>query len=101
VDVDLKLEKPPQVLFHGTGEKYVPSILLQGLLPKSRLYVHLSWDIIEAEKVALRHGKPVIFRIDTESMIKDRYKFYLSANRVWLTKEVPAQYLTLLFNKTE
>ena len=42
VDVELKQEIPPKILYHGTGEKYVCSILQQGLIPKSRLYVHLS-----------------------------------------------------------
>ena len=46
VDVDVELEKavPPSVLYHGTGEKFVASIDETGLLPKSRLYVHLSSD---------------------------------------------------------
>lgn len=35
---------PPDILYHGTGEKYVSSIDKEGLLPKSRLYVHLSKD---------------------------------------------------------
>ena len=96
VDVELKQEIPPKILYHGTGEKYVCSILQQGLIPKSRLYVHLSWDTATAEDVAKRHGKPVIISVDAESMTKDGYKFYLSANRVWLTKEVPARYLAII-----
>ena len=94
VDVELKQESPPKTLYHGTGEKYVSSILQQGLIPKSRLYVHLSWDTATAEFVGKRHGKPVVFSVDAESMAKDGYIFYLSDNRAWLTKEVPARYLT-------
>ena len=96
VDVELKQETPPDVLYHGTGEKYVPSILQKGLIPKSRLYVHLSQDTSTAEAVAKRHGKPILFRINTKLMVRDGYKFYLSANHVWLTKEVPVQYLSIL-----
>ena len=33
VDVEFKEEKPPEILYHGTGEKYVSSILVQGLVP--------------------------------------------------------------------
>ena len=95
VDVELKQEIPPEILYHGTGEKYVASILQKGLIPKSRLYVHLSWDALTAETVARRHGKPVIFSVDAESMTKDGYIFYLSANQVWLTKEVPVRYLAI------
>ena len=43
-DVELKKAVPPDILYHGTGEKYVSSIDKEGLLPKSRLYVHLSKD---------------------------------------------------------
>ena len=44
VSVELDEAVPPEILWHGTGEKYVSSIDKQGLLPKSRLYVHLSKD---------------------------------------------------------
>ena len=93
VDVDLEEKAPPDVLWHGTGEKYVSSIDRQGLIPKSRLYVHLSADIETAKKVGSRHGKPVIYTIDCRKMAEDGYRFYLSANGVWLTKSVPPQYL--------
>lgn len=94
VDVELEEKEPPQYLFHGTGEKYVASIEELGLLPKSRLYVHLSAYYSTAETVGTRHGEPVIYRIRSKKMFRDGYKFYLSANGVWLTKNVPPQYFT-------
>ncbi len=93
VDVQLEAKIPPDILYHGTGEKYVNSIDQAGLLPKSRLYVHLSKDKETARKVGSRHGKAVIYEIDTQTMVKDGYQFYLSVNNVWLTKEVPVKYL--------
>ena len=63
VDVELKKASPPEILWHGTGEKYVESILGKGLIPKSRLYVHLSKDYDTAVKVGIRHGKPVVFKV--------------------------------------
>ena len=51
VDVELKEKEPPEYLYHGTVEKYVKSINQDGLIPKSRLYVHLSKDIKTAENV--------------------------------------------------
>lgn len=95
VDVDVELEevKPPQYLYHGTGEKYVTSIDTQGLIPKSRLYVHLSGDIETALKVGSRHGKPVIYRVLAEQMSDAGMVFYKSVNGVWLTKSVPLKYL--------
>lgn len=93
VDVDLAVVNPPEVLYHGTGEKFVESIDTQGLLPKSRLYVHLSADTDTAVKVGSRHGKPVIYRVLSGKMCRDGYVFYKSVNGVWLTKSVPVEYL--------
>ena len=56
VDVELKEAVPPEVLYHGTGRKYVESINKEGLLPRQRLYVHLSGDVETALKVGKRHG---------------------------------------------
>ena len=93
VDVELEKKEPPEVLYHGTGVKSVGSIKEKGLLPMERLYVHLSADIETATKVGKRHGSPYIFRVDTAQMSKDGYDFFQSVNGVWLTKEVPVQYL--------
>ena len=95
VDVELEEVMPPAVLYHGTGKKYVDSIDKQGLIPKSRLYVHLSLDKETAYEVGKRHGSPYIYKVDSEAMHKDGYKFFLSVNGVYLTKEVPTKYLSL------
>lgn len=94
VDVELEEVQPPEVLFHGTGERFVASINEQGLIPKSRLYVHLSLDEETAHKVGQRHGKPLIYKVKSGEMYRDGYKFYRSVNGVWLTKAVPVKYLT-------
>ena len=96
VDVELEEKTPPDILWHGTGEKYVDSIDVQGLIPKSRLYVHLSPDTETARKVGGRHGRPVIYEINCREMTKDGFQFFLSANHIWLTKNVPARYLKKL-----
>jgi putative RNA 2'-phosphotransferase len=94
VDVELEEQQPPEILYHGTGEKYVASIDAQGLIPKSRLYVHLSRDEETANKVGSRHGKPVIYKVNSGDMYRDGYKFFCSVNGVWLTNEVPVKYLS-------
>lgn len=93
VDVELDELEPPDILWHGTGEKYEISIDNQGLIPKSRLYVHLSSDVATAKKVGERHGKLVLYKILSKKMYDDGYKFYLSKNGVWLTNQVPSDYL--------
>lgn len=94
VDVELEKIEPPKYLFHGTGVKYKASIDKEGLIPKSRLYVHLSADIETAEKVGRRHGKSFIYRVNSREMENAGYEFFRSANGVWLTKKVPSEYLS-------
>ena len=96
VDVELPLAEPPETLYHGTAQRFAASIEAQGLLPQNRLYVHLSPDPETAEKVGRRHGEPVIYLVAAGQMYRDGYRFYLSANGVWLTKVVPAPYLKRL-----
>lgn len=94
VDVELEEVEPPEILYHGTGEKYVDSIDEQGLIPKSRLYVHLSPDEDTAKKVGHRHGKPVIYTVRSGEMYRNGISFYRSVNGVWLVKAVPVKYFT-------
>lgn len=96
VDVELEACEPPLVLYHGTGKKYTSSILESGLIPKSRLYVHLSSDIETALNVGKRHGEPVLYHVASGQMYRDGYEFFLSKNGVWLTKEVPVKYLRII-----
>ena len=96
VDVELPVTEPPEILYHGTGEKYAVSIDAQGLLPRRRLYVHLSGDEDTARSVGIRHGKPVIYKILSGQMSRNGFVFYRSGNGVWLTKTVPAMYLRRL-----
>lgn len=93
VDVELQEIIPPEFLWHGSAKKYFQSISEKGLIPKSRLYVHLSEDEETAVNVGKRHGEPVIFKVHSGDMAKDGYKFYRSKNGVWLTKQVPVKYL--------
>lgn len=96
VDIELTEITPPRILYHGTGEKYITSIMKHGLLPKSRLYVHLSSDYETAMNVGSRHGKPVIIEVSAKKMFEKGYKFYLSENKVWLTKKVPCDFLSMI-----
>ncbi len=97
VDVELKVCEPPEILYHGTGEKYVSSILKEGLIPKSRLYVHLSKDEATAKQVGSRHGTPAVFAVEAGEMHRRGHVFFLSENGVWLVKHVPASYLHRLY----
>ncbi|MCM1133428.1 MAG: RNA 2'-phosphotransferase [Ruminococcus flavefaciens] len=95
VDVDMGFAEkiPPEILYHGTAERFVDSILAEGLKKGSRQYVHLSADEETASKVGIRHGKPHIFRVLAGEMHRKGYKFHCSENGVWLTDYVPTEFL--------
>jgi putative RNA 2'-phosphotransferase len=95
IKVDLKLspKEPPAILYHGTDSRFMDSINQEGLKPGQRHHVHLSTDIATATAVGKRYGKVVILEIDAEAMQKQGYKFFLSDNNVWLTENVPPQFL--------
>jgi putative RNA 2'-phosphotransferase len=96
VEVDLQLEEkePPDVLFHGTVERFLASIMAEGLKKGKRHHVHLSSDTETARKVGARRGKPVILQVNAGKMHSQGFKFYLSVNGVWLTDSVPSVFLT-------
>jgi len=93
VDVELKQTIPPAILYHGTATRFITAIRAEGIKSMSRKHVHLSELYQTAVSVGSRHGKPYVFGVDCESMVKDGYKFYLSENSVWLTDEVPSKYV--------
>lgn len=95
VEVDLQLEErePPEVLYHGTVARLLPAIWAEGLNKGSRHHVYLSNDVATAQKVGARREKSVILRVEAGKMHRDGFKFFLSANGVWLTDAVPAEYL--------
>lgn len=95
VDVELEECVPPPILFHGTAEHSVNSILKEGLKSQNRLYVHLSSTMGTAINVGKRHGAPIVLKVDAQKMFKDGAKFYLSRNGVWLTDYVATEYLSL------
>jgi putative RNA 2'-phosphotransferase len=96
VEVDLQLEAraPPDILFHGTVERFLTSILAEGLRKGKRHHVHLSRDVETAHRVGARRGKPVILQVDARRMHREGFWFFLSVNGVWLTDAAPAAFLT-------
>lgn len=96
VDIELKEVTPPDILFHGTADRFLDSIFEQGIKAQSRLYVHLSQDKNVALSVGKRHGNPVILKVDSARMRNDGIKFYLSNNGVWLTEFVDKKYISVL-----
>lgn len=93
VDLGYADAAPPDVLYHGTAEGFLPAIRRDGLLPMARHDVHLSSDTETAFAVGRRHGRPVVLAVDAAAMTAHGYTFRVTGNNVWLTARVPRQYL--------
>jgi putative RNA 2'-phosphotransferase len=86
--------KPPPVLYHGTTEQAVESILSGGLKPMSRQYVHLASDVSLAAVVGHRRQRtPVILEIDARRAHEDGILFYRVDQDIWLVESLPAEYI--------
>ena len=103
VDVELRvatdITKNRPFLWHGTSNRFIEDIKAQGLVPGSRLYVHLSDDKETALKVGQRHGGiTYVICIDAYQMVLDGKKIYKSNNGVYNVDMVEPKYL-LSFHK--
>ena len=96
VDLQLTVQTPPAILYHGTHVKVVTTILETGLQKMSRHHVHLTTNLSIAHQVGGRHGKSIVFGVNAVLMESNGYDFYCTANDVWLVEDVPPQYLRLL-----
>ena len=96
VDLELEPVKPPKILYHGTVDRFMESIMLKGLIPRDRNHVHLSEDVDIATDVGERRGDAIILKVFAGAMFRDGFHFYQAANGVWLTDKVPNKYLDIV-----
>ncbi|MGY1803051.1 RNA 2'-phosphotransferase [Blastococcus sp. SYSU D00922] len=96
VDLGYAPATPPDELFHGTVDRFLPAILAEGLRPGRRHAVHLSPDAATARAVGGRRGRPVVLRVDAAALSADGHVLTRSANGVWLVDRVPPRYLAVV-----
>ena len=63
IDLDLEEIEPPEILYHGTVEKFLGAIEQTGLRKMNRQHVHLSATKETATSVGSRRGKPIILKV--------------------------------------
>lgn len=95
VEVDLGYQPtpPPEILYHGSVAKFLPSIRENGIHKGQRHHVHLSASLEVANTVGKRRGQPVILTVRSSDMHAAGHIFNISANGVWLTDLVPPQFI--------
>jgi putative RNA 2'-phosphotransferase len=88
---------PPDILYHGTSPRNLPSIMKQGLKSMGRQYVHLSTDIDTATVVGKRRNeKPSILRINSKTAYDGGVLFYKGSDTVWLSENLLSGYLEIV-----
>lgn len=93
VDLELPVVAPPEFLYHGTAERFLPSILQTGLERRNRHHVHLTANRATAIDVGSRYGRPVVLRIAAGRMAAAGCEFRCSANGVWLVDAVRVEFI--------
>lgn len=98
INVELNLQEvvPPNTLYHGTAKKYLKSIKEKGILKGKRQYVYLSLDMETAINAGKRYGEPLVLKIDVEALKKKGHKFYLSDNKIWLSDDIPSEFIKII-----
>ena len=87
---------PPTQLYHGADAAEAESILLQGLTPRDRQWLHLSDTLEDALAVASRKTtQPVVIAVAAREAHAAGQAFYRES-KVYLTASIPAQFLQLL-----
>ena len=94
VELGLQPKQPPAILYHGTAERFLDSIMQSGLQKQERHHVHLSETKEIAISVGQRYGKPVLLCINAEEMHKGGFRFFVTENNVWLTDHVPVEFIS-------
>lgn len=83
------------MLVHGTSRLVVETILMRGLLPMSRQYIHLTPDRQLAAAVGTRHGEPCLIQVDARRAHLDGVAFYKANHTFWLVEQLDPRYLSL------
>lgn len=96
IDLGYQPQTPPKILYHGTAQKFIDSIYKTGLQKRNRHHVHLTDNLKTANQVGQRHGKVVILQVQAEQMHQKGFEFFVSENHVWLTDNVPTQFIEKL-----
>ncbi|MDP6467409.1 MAG: RNA 2'-phosphotransferase [Pirellulaceae bacterium] len=95
VDIELgyRPATPPEILYHGTPQRFVEAISRDGLKKMNRHHVHLHVDVATSTAVGRRRGKPVLLKVKALEMHHAGYEFFVTPNDVWLTDNVPMEFI--------
>ncbi|MCE4603446.1 MAG: RNA 2'-phosphotransferase [Aeropyrum sp.] len=90
VEVEPMPGAPPNILYHGTVEENLNSIMSRGIVGGRRIKVHLTSEFSDAVATAKRHGRRVVvLEVNVECIKKKGLDVERASNTVYTTKWVP------------
>ena len=93
VELGYEPTEPPEILYHGTPEKVISDIRKTGLKKQKRHDVHLHQNTDTASEAGGRRGKSVLLVIRSKEMFDQGHTFFVTENKVWLTDNVPPEFI--------
>jgi len=88
----LRPGEAPRILYHGTVERFLPSIMREGLKPGRRMMVHMTTRLSDAVETGRRHGgRVVVLVIDTVCLERHGVPVYRASETVYLAPRVPRE----------
>jgi len=85
----------PDTLYHASARQNASDIMSEGLQPMTRKKVHLAEDKSKAIQKGERHSKEVVvFIVDVGRMEEDNLNVDNTGGGVYVTEEVPPEYIT-------
>lgn len=92
--VDSSADSLPGILYHGTKEQFIKSVMKDGLKHMDRNFVHLTPSLETAKSVAdRRSGKSVILKVNTNNLLNSGYTLHKSGE-VYLIEYVSPSLLS-------
>lgn len=100
IELDLPTDNIPDALYFPCDPEQAENLLEVGISPSGRAHVHLSATIRNAAEAGHVHFKlPTILEVDTAQMHAAGETIWHAGVTVYLTENVPAQYLTVVDNE--
>lgn len=102
VEIDfssIKLESLPTILYHGTSPEASWDIVMKGILPQQRQFVHLSESIEQARLIGSRHthgGQPVIFAVDVYKAAATGIRFKQGGKGVYISDPIKPEFIEIV-----
>ncbi len=86
---------PPDVLLHGTSADAAATVLVTGLRPMNRAFVHLTTDRDYAAQVVAAKGGGEVLRAEARAASEAGVEFFRANPHVWLARAVPPTFLRI------